>query len=80
MKIVYNNPILKLTREEEIILNRASDILDSICNKTDDYGNCEHKCPIYKYCPRHHSFVTNISSTIHDLLDNIIDEAERETE
>lgn len=79
MKIVYNNPILELTTEEESVLERASDILDSICGKTDDYDNCAHKCPIYKYCPHHHSFVTCVSSTIHDLLDNIINEAERET-
>ena len=79
MKVVYYNPVLELIAEEEDILNRASDILDSICNKTSDYDMCEHKCPIYKYCPHHHSFVTNISSTIHDLLDNIINEAERET-
>lgn len=80
MKVVYNNPILELTAEEENILERASTILESICDKIDDFDRCESKCPIYKHCPHHHSFVTNISSTIHSLLDNIINEAERETE
>lgn len=78
MKVVYGNPVLELTAEEEGILERASAILESICDKIDDYDNCARKCPIYKYCPRHHSFVTYVNSAIHDLLDNIVNEAERE--
>ena len=78
MKVVYNNPVLELTTEEENILNRASDILDSICNKTDDYVHCEHKCPIYQYCPYHKDFTHKECGKIHDLLENIVNEAERE--
>ena len=80
MKVVYNNPVLELTAEEEGALERASEILESICNKTDDYVNCNHKCPIYEHCPFHHSFTTNIGGKLHDLLDNVINEAEREEE
>lgn len=80
MKIVYNNPVLKLTREEESTLSRASEILESICDNVDDYSNCKHKCPIYEYCPYHNSFILRIGGKIHDLLDNIINETEREEE
>lgn len=78
MKIVYHIPVLALTGEEEGALYRASEILESICNKTDDYDQCKSKCPIYRYCPYHHSFVNNINGRTHDLLNNIINEAERE--
>ena len=80
MKVVYNNPILELTTEEENILTRASEILESICDNTDDYDNCKHKCPIYKYCPYHHIIENTYDRQLHNLLDSIVHEAEREKE
>ena len=80
MKVVYSNPILALTDEEMDILNRASDILDSICHKIDDYGNCKHKCPIYHCCPYHNNYTNDICGHLYDLLANITSAAEREEE
>ena len=80
MKVVYNNPVLELTREEEIVLNRAVGILSSICDKTDDYIHCEHKCPIYQHCPYHKDFTHKECGKLQDLLENIASEAEREEE
>lgn len=82
MKVVYTNPILELTSEEENILSRAIGLLDSICELTDEYDNCEHKCPIYKSCPYHNDFTAlgRERRTIRDLLEDIVNEAERETE
>jgi hypothetical protein len=76
MKIVYNNPVLELTSEEMDVLNHASKILKTICDKIDDYSNCKHKCPIYNYCPHH----VNDGRQIHNLLDNIVFEAGEEEE
>lgn len=78
MKIVYNNPVLELTTEEENTLERASRILESICNKVDDYAQCENHCPIYEKCPYHNNFTTR--RKIHDLLVIVMAEAEREKE
>lgn len=80
MKIVYNNPTLALTGEEMGILNRASEILASICGEVDNYGNCKSECPIYEYCPYHQSFIMKGNGRIHNLLDNIVFEAEGEDE
>lgn len=78
MKIVYNSPALALTNEEENTLNRAIVILSSICDKTDDYIHCAHKCPIYHCCPYHKDFTNNMCGKLHDLLANIVSGAERE--
>ena len=80
MKIVYNNPILALTGEEMGILNRATEILSSICDKVDSYADCKCQCPIYQHCPYHQDFTTQETGKLHDLLDNIKDEAEGEIE
>lgn len=78
MKIVYNNPVLELTCEEETTLIRASEILESICDQVDDYINCEHKCPIYKHCPYHKDLTSTTDGKIHEILNDIASEAERE--
>lgn len=78
MKVVYNNPVLELTREEKSVLSRASGILESICDKVDDYAQCENHCPIYEKCPYHNDFTAH--RKIHDLLVNVMTEAEREEE
>lgn len=80
MKIVYNNPVLKLTGEEIGILNRATEILSSICDRIEDYNYCERKCPIYHCCPYHNDFTNNMCGKLHDLLANIASGAESEEE
>jgi hypothetical protein len=80
MKIVYSNPVLALTGEEMSTLNRATEILSSICNKIDNYNECEHQCPIYQYCPYHQDFTTQETGKLHDLFNNIVFEAEEEEE
>ena len=79
MKVVYTNPVLKLTSEEEDILSRAIELLYSICEQTDGYDNCEHNCPIYKHCPYYHDF-SQLGYTQQDILNNIVSEAEKEEE
>jgi hypothetical protein len=79
MKVVYNNPVLVLTDEEKSALNRAIAVLSSICDKTEDYPQCECKCPIYEHCPYHHDF-NQLGYTLQHILSNIVSEAEREEE
>lgn len=78
MKIIYSKPSLQLTAEEEVILSRASTLLDSICSKTENYDLCKDKCPIYEYCPYHNDYTTNENGRLSELLESIVFESKRE--
>lgn len=73
MKVVYTKPTLMLTREEELTLTKAADLLQDICDKNDiSFDECCNRCPLADYCEKREG------RTIADLLGDIADICGRE--
>ena len=72
MKVVCTKTTLMLTKDEELTLVKAANLLQNICDQNNDFAKCDDRCPLACYCEKKQCH------TIADYLTNVVDESKRE--